>query len=147
MIPNSAMSAAQRQYDNLLPEEDCPEFLDTEAGQEWLDQATEELLDGSDHTFSTTTGFRRTTHSVTYADLVSEMTDTKEGQRLEQLAARIATGALIPANSWDMACSEYKAKARSKATELLSRIASDREQYEAQSAADDAAGFELDGPW
>lgn len=44
----NAMQSAQRRYDNELPQEDAPEWLETSQGSDWFDDSVNALVHGHD---------------------------------------------------------------------------------------------------
>jgi hypothetical protein len=44
----NAMQSAQRRYDNELPAEDAPDWLETSQGSDWFDDSVEALVHGRD---------------------------------------------------------------------------------------------------
>lgn len=138
---DTRMSAAQRSFDNQMPVEYPENYLDTDHGQEWLDTAAQELLDGHSQVWATgSLKIHRRTHGVTVADLEQAMVGTTEADHLHSYAHLIATGAKSPDSEFDLICSNYKAAALQTAKRLLGEHAAARAEYEIELAADD-------GPW
>ena len=44
----NAMQSAQQRYDNELPAEDAPDWLETSQGSDWFDDSVESLVHGHD---------------------------------------------------------------------------------------------------
>lgn len=137
---DTRMSAAQRSFDNQMPVEYPDDYLNTDHGQEWLNEAAQELLDGHSQTWTTGTILSRRKHGVTVADLEQAMVGTTEADHLHSYAHLIATGAKSPDSEFDLICSNYKAAALQAAKRLLGEHAEARAEYEIELAADD-------GPW
>ena len=131
-MSDHAFKAAQRTYDAMEPPSDV-DYIETEAGQQWLAEAAQGLVDGEDQVWTTGTIWRHV-HGVTADRLEMAMLGTEEHERLCRFVHRLGTITGEPGLDFELACSAYKAAALEKAREMLSEYGHAREAYEIENA-------------
>lgn len=126
-------ASAQRAYDDMAPESDVS-YLDTDEGQDWLESAASDLVDGFDQVWGTGTIGRRRIHGVTVDRLEMAMLGTDEHNTLCNFVHRLGTITGEPGLDFELACSAYKAAALEKAREMLAEYGEARGQYERENS-------------